>query len=216
MRWDTALSPAWPRRMLSPFRYRLQTWLLEAPKLDPQQQTGLQPRRTDCRRDQADGTSSQSSRPSTRTASTTVGPSKSGGSPAKLQVDLHQRKRPSDRRRHSPRPLPQRRSAVDDLPDNQVAKLLLVAHDRHYDPEVYWLLEQNMSYGGDALHCILLTPPHSLGRQTIAPQTTDGTDFSIAPPFCLDSETGALRTQSSGAARRSTPSSIRSASSAVS
>jgi hypothetical protein len=88
--------------------------------------------------------------------------------------------------------------------DSQVAKLLLSPMTSHYDPEVYWLLEQNMSYGGDALHCILLTPPHSLGRQTVAPKTTDGTDFSVAPSFCLDPNTGALRTQSSGAARINT------------
>jgi len=71
----------------------------------------------------------------------------------------------------------------------------------HFDPEVYWLLEQNHSYAGELLHCLLLTPPHALGRQRTAPQTTDGTDFTLAPTFCLDPDTGALRTLSSGPSR---------------
>lgn len=88
--------------------------------------------------------------------------------------------------------------------ENQVPQLLLSPMMGHFDPEVYWLLEQNQSYAGEQLHCMILTPPHALGRQTIAPQTNDGTDFTVAPSFCLDPDTGALRTQSSGPARVNT------------
>lgn len=88
--------------------------------------------------------------------------------------------------------------------ENQVPKLLLSPMTGHLDPEVYWLVEQNTTLAGEDLHCILLTPPHSLGRQTIAAKTTDGTDFSVAPSLCLDPGTGALRTQSNGAARVNT------------
>jgi hypothetical protein len=88
--------------------------------------------------------------------------------------------------------------------ENPVPQLLLSPMVGHYDPEVYWLAEQDKALGADKLHCILLTPPHALGRQTIAPQTSDGTDFTVAPSFCLDPDTGALRTQSSGPSRVNT------------
>ena len=88
--------------------------------------------------------------------------------------------------------------------EHQVPQLLFSPLNGHFDPEVYWLNEENQGYAGTGLHCILLTPPHSLSRQRTAPQTHDGMDFTLGPSFCLDPNTDALRTQSSGPSRIST------------
>ena len=90
------------------------------------------------------------------------------------------------------------------MEEEQIPQLLLSPQSGSFDPEAYWLLDEDHAYAGDKLHCILLTPPHALGRQTIAPQTNDGTDFTLAPSFCLDPDTGALRTQSGGPNRINT------------